>query len=77
MTNFKRIGNWYSVVVKGVEYNVIIQKDHNKVTCDASSIIILDENFEPINVLAYWGTYTEIQKIFENVDYKYDMVDDE
>jgi hypothetical protein len=77
MENFKRIGNWYSVVVNGVNYNVVVQKEKNSVICDPSSIIILDENLEPINTDAYYGTYTEIQKIFDKVDWKYDMVDDE
>jgi hypothetical protein len=76
MTNFKRIGNWYQVEVKGKLYNVIIQKDHKKITCDVSSIVILDEDLEPINTDAYYGEYTEIQNIFEKVDWKYDMVDE-
>ena len=77
MTNFKRIGNWYLVNVKGVDYNVVIQKETNSVVCEPSSIIILDENLEPINTDAYHGTYAEILNIFENVDWKYDMLDDD
>jgi len=74
MENFKRIGNWYSVNVNGTDYNVIIQKDHNKVTCDTSSIIVFDENFKEVDTPS---VIDDIMTIFEKVDYKYDLVDEE
>jgi len=74
MENFKRIGNWYSVNVKGTDYNVLIQKDHNKVTCEPSSIIVFDENFKEVDTPS---VIDDMMTIFEKVDYKYDMVDEE
>lgn len=73
MKNFKRIGNWYSVVVNGIDYNVIIQKDHNKITCEPSSIIVFDDNFKEVDTPS---VIDDIMILFEKVDWKYDMVDE-
>jgi hypothetical protein len=74
MSNFERIGNWYSVVVNGIDYNVIIQKDHNKVTCEPSSIIVFDEDFKEVNTPS---VIDDIITLFKRVDWKYDMLDDD
>ena len=74
MENFKRIGNWYSVVVNGVEYNVVIQKDHNKITCEPSSMIVFDEDFKEVSTPS---VIDDMITLFERVDWEYDMIDDE
>jgi len=74
MTNFKRIGNWYSVVVNDIEYNVIIQREKNSILCEPSSIIVFDEDFKEVNTPS---VIDDIITLFERVDYKYDMVDDD
>ena len=74
MTNFKRIGNWYSVVVNDVEYNVVIQREKNSILCEPSSIIVFDEDFKEVFTPS---VLDDIITLFERVDYKYDMVDDD
>jgi hypothetical protein len=74
MTNFKRIGNWYSVVVNDIEYNVIIQREKNSILCEPSSIIVFDEDFKEVFTLS---VIDDIITLFKRVDYKYDMVDEE
>jgi hypothetical protein len=74
MTNFKRIGNWYSVVVNDVEYNVVIQREKNSILCEPSSIIVFDEDFKEVNTPS---VIDDIITLFERVDFKYDMVDDD
>jgi hypothetical protein len=68
----KRIGNWYSVVVGDTTYNVLIQKEPNKVTCEPSSIIVFDEDFKEVDNPS---VYDDMMMIFKKVDYKYDMLD--
>lgn len=74
MENFKRIGNWYSVVVNGVNYNVVVQKEKNSVLCEPSSIIVFDEDFKEVDTPS---VIDDMITLFERVDWKYDMVDDE
>ena len=74
MTNLQRIGNWYSVTINDINYNVLIQKNVNKVTCEPSSIIVLDEDFKEIETPS---VYDDMMSIFEKVDYKYDMIDED
>jgi hypothetical protein len=74
MTNFKRIGNWYSVVVNDVEYNVVIQREKNSILCEPSSIIVFDEDFKEVFTPS---VLDDIITLFERVDWKYDMVDDD
>ena len=74
MSNFKRIGNWYSVVVNDVEYNVIIQREKNSVLCEPSSIIVFDYNFKEVVTPS---VIDDIITLFERVDWKYDMLDDD
>jgi hypothetical protein len=73
MSNFERIGNWYLVNVKGVDYNVIIQKEMNSVVCEPSSIIVFDDNFKEVDTPS---VIDDIMILFEKVDWKYDMVDE-
>ena len=74
MTNLKRIGNWYSVTMNDTEYNVLIQKDENKVTCEPSSIIVLDEEFKEVYSPS---VLDDMISLFRKVDFKYDMVDED
>jgi hypothetical protein len=74
MSNFKRIGNWYSVVVNDVEYNVVIQREKNSILCEPSSIIVFDEDFKEINTPS---VIDDMITLFERVDWKYDMLDDD
>jgi len=74
MENFKRIGNWYSVVVNGDNYNVVVQKEKNSVLCEPSSIIVFDEDFKEVDTPS---VIDDMITLFERVDWKYDMVDDE
>ena len=74
MTNFKRIGNWYSVVVNDVEYNVVIQREKNSILCEPSSIIVFDEDFKEVFTPS---VLDDIITLFGRVDWKYDMVDDD
>jgi hypothetical protein len=74
MTNLQRIGNWYSVTINDTNYNVLIQKDDNKVTCEPSSIIVFDEDFKEVDKPS---VYDDMISIFEKVDFKYDMIDDD
>jgi hypothetical protein len=74
MTNLQRIGNWYSVTINNTEYNVLIQKDENKVTCEPSSIIVFDEDFKEVNTPS---VLDDMITLFHKVDFKYDMVDED
>jgi hypothetical protein len=68
----KRVGNWYSILVNERTYNVLIQKEPNKVTCDVSSIIVFDEDF---TLVENKTTIGEIETIMSKMDWKYDMLD--
>jgi uncharacterized protein YciU (UPF0263 family) len=71
---FERVGNWYNVKVDGIIYEVLIQKeDDHTVLCDPSSIIVFDKTFK---VVGDSELYDKIQKIMENVDWKYDVVEE-
>jgi hypothetical protein len=74
MSNFKRIGNWYSVVVNDVEYNVVIQREKNSILCEPSSIIVFDEDFKEVNTPS---VIDDMITLFGRVDWKYDMLDDD
>ena len=74
MTNFKRIGNWYSVTINDTEYNVVIQREKNSIICEPSSIIVFDEDFKEVNTPS---VIDDIITLFERVDWKYDMLDDD
>ncbi len=67
----KRIGNWYSVELNNVIYNVFIQKDLNTIKCDPTSIIVFDENLNKVDDFTKWN---EIERIMEEMDWKYDMI---
>jgi hypothetical protein len=76
MTNkINRIGNWYTVNVDGVVYNVVIQRDDRTNVCDPSSILVFDIEFKLLDEseLRVWG---EIEEIMSLVDWKYDVVDE-
>jgi hypothetical protein len=49
-----RIGNWYSVELNDNVYNVLVQKETNKVTCDPSSILVFDEIMNKVNESEVW-----------------------
>lgn len=68
-----RIGNWYSVELNDNVYNVLIQKETNKVTCDPSSILVFDEIMNKVNESEVWDV---IQELMERMDWKYDVLDE-
>lgn len=68
-----RIGNWYSVELNDTTYNVLVQKEQNRITCDPSSILVFDELMDKVNVSEVWDV---IQGLMERMDWKYDMVDE-
>jgi len=71
MTTLKRIGNWYGIEIRNQVYNVLIQKDVNKVTCDPSSILVFDETFNKVEDYSVWN---EIQELMEKIDWKSDIL---
>jgi hypothetical protein len=68
-----RIGNWYSVELNDNVYNVLVQKETNKVTCDPSSILVFDEIMNKVNESEVWDV---IQGLMERMDWKYDVLDE-
>jgi len=68
-----RIGNWYSVELNDNVYNVLVQKEENKVTCDSSSILVFNEVMDKVNESDVWDV---IQELMERMDWKYDVLDD-
>jgi hypothetical protein len=68
-----RIGNWYSVELNDNVYNVLVQKEQNRITCDPSSILVFDEVMNKVNESEVWDV---IQGLMERMDWKYDMVDE-
>ena len=68
-----RIGNCYSVELNDTTYNVLVQKEQNRITCDPSSILVFDELMDKVNVSEVWDV---IQGLMERMDWKYDMVDE-
>ena len=68
-----RIGNWYSVELNDNVYNVLVQKEENKVTCDLSSILVFNEVMDKVNESDVWDV---IQELMERMDWKYDVLDD-
>lgn len=76
--NFKRVGNWYSVQVDNTKYNVIIQKERNSFDCEPSSVIIFDEEHKLVSPHPdRKNIYDKIESIMNNVDFKYDLIDEE
>jgi hypothetical protein len=67
----KRNGNWYSVELRGMEYNVLIQKDKGRVTCEPSSILVFDDNFNKVEDYSVWN---EIEEMMEVMDWKSDIL---
>ena len=65
-TDVKRFGNWYSLVVGDTTYNVLIQSNF-----DVSSIIVFDED---LTLIENGTILMDIEKIMENMDWKYDML---
>jgi hypothetical protein len=66
----RRMGNWYDVD----GYNVVIVKEKDSFYCEPDSILVFDGMFklvtdEKIN--------DKIEKLFEKMDWKYDMVDED
>jgi hypothetical protein len=66
----RRMGNWYDVD----GYNVVIIKEKDSFYCEPDSILVFDGMFklvtdEKIN--------DKIEKLFEKMDWKYDMVDED
>ncbi len=67
----KRLGNWYMVEVGERWYNVMVQKDVNKVTCDPSTVLVFDENFLRVNDYTVWD---DMEEIMEKMDWKSDIL---
>jgi hypothetical protein len=67
----KRVGNWYTIELQGEEFNVLVQKDKDMVTCDPSSILVFDDNFNKVEDYYLWDI---IQSILEGMDWKSDIV---
>jgi hypothetical protein len=66
----RRMGNWYDVD----GYNVVIIKEKDSFYCEPDSILVFDGMFklvtdEKIN--------DKIEKLFEKMDWKYDMIDED
>jgi hypothetical protein len=49
----KRIGNWYTVELDGVEYNVLVQRT-NEIECDPSTILVFDEKMDKVQDYGIW-----------------------
>jgi hypothetical protein len=78
LQNFKRVGNWYIIEMDNTKYNVIIQKEPNSIICEPSSVIIFDENLKLIEPHKdKKNIYDIVEDIMNQVDWKYDMVDEE
>lgn len=70
----RRMGNWYSVD----DYNVIIVKEKDSFLCDPGSILVFDGMFNFIeDEKVREDLYNKIEKLFEKMDWKYDMIDED
>ena len=67
----KRIGNWYELKLDGIKYNVFIQKNEDKVSCEPDTSIVFNEEMsEMIN------DSDIIEKVVEkmgDVDWEHDI----
>ena len=66
----KRMGNWYDVD----GYNVVIVKEKDSFYCEPDSILVFDGMFKLVEDKKI---NDKIEKLFEKMDWKYDMVDED
>jgi hypothetical protein len=69
----KRIGNWYEVseeIKNEIRwFNVLVQKNDD-VTCDPSSILVFDDNFNKVQDFEIWN---RIEERMERIVWKNDI----
>jgi len=63
----KRIGNWYSVELDGVVYNVLVQRK-NETECDPSTILVFDEKMDMVEDYGIWDRIE--YDILENIEWE-------
>ena len=66
----RRMGNWYDVD----GYNVVIVKEKDSFYCEPDSILVFDGMFE---LVKDEKINDKIEKLFEKMDWKYDMIDED
>jgi hypothetical protein len=66
----RRMGNWYDVD----GYNVVIVKEKDSFYCEPDSILVFDGMFK---LVTDKKINDKIEKLFEKMDWKYDMVDED
>jgi hypothetical protein len=66
----RRMGNWYDVD----GYNVVILKEKDSFYCEPDSILVFDGMFE---LVKDEKINDKIEKLFEKMDWKYDMIDED
>ena len=64
------MGNWYDVD----GYNVVILKEKDSFYCEPDSILVFDGMFE---LVKDEKINDKIEKLFEKMDWKYDMIDED
>ncbi len=70
----RRMGNWYDVD----GYNVVIVKEKDSFECEPDSILVFDGMFNSIeDEKLREDLYNKIEKLFEKMDWKYDMIDED
>ncbi len=70
----RRMGNWYDVD----GYNVVIVKEKDGFYCEPDSILVFDGMFNSIeDEKLREDLYNKIEKLFEKMDWKYDMIDED
>jgi hypothetical protein len=66
----RRMGNWYDVD----GYNVVIIKEKDSFYCEPDSILVFDGMFK---LVKDEKVNDKIEKLFEKMDWKYDMIDED
>jgi hypothetical protein len=66
----RRMGNWYDVD----GYNVVIIKEKDSFYCEPDSILVFDGMFK---LVKDEKVNNKIEKLFEKMDWKYDMIDED
>ncbi len=66
----RRMGNWYDVD----GYNVVIVKEKDSFYCEPDSILVFDGMFK---LVKDEKVNDKIEKLFEKMDWKYDMIDED